>query len=91
MIDASNVVRTNKHFKKLTSRSTDPKEKLQAILRLKILVETLYEGCFVMDYKILDDAAEKEITQKIGVDIEGEKRMQVFYADHKKIADDKII
>ena len=58
LIDGFNVVRTNKHLKKLT-KSDDPKLKLEAILRLKTLVETLAPGNLVLDKKFLDDAAER--------------------------------
>ena len=60
LIDGFNAVRTNKHFKKLTT-SAHEKSRLEAVLRLKILVETMAPGYLVLDKKFLDDAAEKEI------------------------------
>ena len=74
LIDGFNVVRTNKHLKKLI-KDEDPKLQLEAILRLKTLVETLAPGYLVLDKRFLDDAAEKEILNKINVSLPAEKKI----------------
>lgn len=67
------------------------KDKAEAMIRLRILLETLANGFLVFDKKFLTDNEEQEIFDKIDVKIEQPKLLQTVYANEESTADEKII
>lgn len=89
MLDGFNIIPTNKHLRKLFF-CKDKRYREEAVMRLKILVETLAEGSLVVDKQYLTDLEREEIYASIGVNIDKPKLVKEVCAAPLS-ADDKIV